>query len=144
MYKQSIKRREFLQKAAIFSAGLLTVSGTSLAMSHNNKSLDTPIPLLNPAFKVNTFVNGELELYTYQVDRSKLSEIFSRFDADIILEILNHNNPFEKSDALATKYNLSGIQSKDWIQSLLSDFEKSGVIYYGETMLVKIQEAKRL
>jgi hypothetical protein len=138
-----IERRDFLKKAALITAGFLSVSSASNAFSMNNKKLNS-IPLLNPAFNVNMYENGELEIYTFLKDKSKLSEIFVNFEADIIIEVLHHRDPFDEYPSLALKYNMSKAKSKKKIDRLLTDLEKSGIVFYGDQILVKITGENKL
>jgi hypothetical protein len=137
---KEIKRRDFLQKAALFTAGLFTLSEVTIANRPMTDLTENPKPLLNPAFKMKTLDSGELELYTHLKDKSKLSELFAGLDADIIREIVHEKNPLEFTEILAFRHNMSGPECRIRIKNLLQDLHQSGIIYYGDKMLVKIQE----
>jgi hypothetical protein len=135
-----IQRREFLQKAALFAVGFFAFSETALAEVPGKNLKENQIPLLNPAFRMNSPNNGDLELYTFLADKSRMSYTFSGLDADILTEIANQVNPLTKIENLAEKHYLTGKECKRMITKSMKDFEKSGIIYYGELMLVKISE----
>jgi hypothetical protein len=138
---KEMRRRDFLQKAALFTAGLFTLSEITLANNPASGLAYNQKPLLNPAFRMKALDNGELELYTHLNDRSKLSELFAGLDADIIREIVNGNNPLESAEKLAFRHNLSGKECRKKTENLLGALHQSGIVYYGDMMLVKIQEA---
>ena len=138
--ENQMQRREFLRKAAMFTAGAFAFSGTILAGSLPDENASTGNPLLNPAFRIREMDHGEIELYTNLKDKSKLSEIFAGFDADVIKNVSDGKEIVQENSILAFRYNLSDEDCKKRTKELLNELQQSGIIYYGELMLVKIQE----
>jgi hypothetical protein len=135
-----MQRREFLRKAAMLTAGSMVLAGTIHAGSLPEETSPTGKPMLNPAFRIRELSNGEIELYTHLKDKSKLSEIFAGFDADVIRSISEGKDLAMENSKLAFRYNMSEKKCRKKTDNLLNDLQKSGIIYYGELMLVKIQE----
>jgi len=138
--ENQMRRREFLRKAAMLTAGAFAFSGTIRAGSLPDEEASKGNPLLNPAFRIRERDHGEIELYTYLEDKSKLSEIFAGFDADLIKSISDGKDLVKGNSMLAFRYNLSDEDCRNKTKELLNELEQSGIIYYGELMLVKIQE----
>ena len=135
-----IKRRNFLQRAASLTTGLLVLSETSLNAKSGETFDETQIPLLNPAFRVNTFNNGDLEIYTFLADKSRLSESFSGLEADIMVEITRHENPLTNIEILASNHKMEVSLCRQKTREFLEGLYNSRIIYYGEIMKVKIHE----
>jgi hypothetical protein len=140
MMENQMQRREFLRKAAMLTAGAVVLAGTIHAGSLSEETYPSGNPLLNPAFRIRELSNGEIELYTFLKDKSKLSEIFAGFDADVIRSISEGKDLVKENSELAFRYNLTAKKCRKKTDNLLNDLQKSGIIYYGELMLVKIQE----
>ena len=138
---ETIRRREFFRKAALVTAGLFLITDAFAGPAPGEVSAGNGKPLLNPAFRMKEITSGEIELYTYLKDRKKLSELFGGLDAEIIREIVKGENPMEAAETLAFRHNLSYSECRLKIKQLTDELEHSGIIYYGEKMLVKIQEA---
>jgi len=138
--ENQMRRREFLRKAALFTAGVFAFSGTTCAGSLPGETTSTRNPLLNPAFRIKELNHGEIELYTYLKDKSKLSEIYAGFDAEVIKSISEGKELVQENSRMAFRYNLSDEDCTNRTKELLNELQQSGIIYYGDLMLVKIQE----
>jgi hypothetical protein len=138
--ENQIQRREFLRKAAMFTAAAIAFPGSLSAGSFPDETASTGNPLLNPAFRIKELNHGEIELYTYLKDKSKLSDIFAGFDADLLKCIAEGKVPGQEIPVLSYRYNLTEDECWRRTKELLMDLQHSGIIYYGKLMLVKIQE----
>jgi hypothetical protein len=138
---EKIRRRDFFRKTAMLTAGLFVIPKIIPAVYPVENIAEKGNPLLNPAFRMKELETGELELFTHLEDKSKLSELFGGLDADIIREILNGHNPLGTIGVLAYRHNLSYPECRRKTKRLMNDLQQSGIIYFGDKMLVKIQEA---
>jgi hypothetical protein len=138
--ENQMQRREFLRKAAMLTFGALAVTGAINAGSLLGEKAENGNPLLNPAFRIRELSNGEIELYTFLEDKSKLCEIYAGFDADVIKCIAESKDPAKENYRLAFRYNMTGEDCGNRTKELLNDLCHSGIVYYGELMLVKIAE----
>lgn len=136
-------RRSFLVR---LSKGLLTsffaFLNVNYVKSFSRLSVVKKMPRINPAYKVNVYKDGSVELYTHDSQKQKLTYTFKEMMADLLLMVLNGKNPVDNTNELAVKYGVDEEKCLEKIQSYLDRFEQKGFIYYGELMKVKIQGAE--
>ena len=145
--RNKIDRRNFIKN---LSSGILptilTLSlfkpGNSLALFSAQDSEDIIKPRISPAYKVNVFKDGSFELYTHYISGNKKTTTFKGLEADILLCILEKEDPETYNQQLRIKYNLEEEDYISKVQDRLKSFENRGFIYYGETMLVKYRRKK--
>jgi hypothetical protein len=145
--KETHNRRVFLQ---IVTKGILlgTISfgyfklGKSFELSPPGDRMKAQIPKINPAFRVNVLNDGSVELYTHKPGGEKVIYTFEGFEAETLLTILKHGDPSLYSQELGLKFNIRENDFISMAESTLRSMENKGFIYYGETMLVEIKEAR--
>jgi hypothetical protein len=140
-------RRDFLKKMAALAGVLVFAPSVTSSFAKNFQIRDKApgegkTPRINPAFRIKKLGEGSIELYTFQKPGSKLSYRYSGLEAGVLL-MLMENKPLEENlDTLAAQFSLSTPVCKSMVNSSMAQFEKKGLIYYGELMLVKITETK--
>lgn len=145
--KNISSRRRFLRNLllGVFST-VLTFSffrtGKSSHWNLLDDSNDDQLPKISPAFKMNVFNDGKVELYTHQPGGDKVTTSFNGLEADILLKLSKQSDPKQYTQELGLKYSLEKEAYISAVNSTLSSLEDRGFIYYGELMLVKIVEAE--
>jgi hypothetical protein len=138
-------RREFLKKTSVIAAtiALTPFVANSFAGTNSSKGDYTDgklTPRINPAFRIQHFSDGSLELYTFQKPGSKIGYHYGGLEASILL-LLAENKPIEANlKELAADYSLSDSACKTQIFSAMDEFKKKGLVYYGDLMIVKKTE----
>ena len=143
--RKTTNRRQFLKNISrgVIPAALtfsLIRQGYSLALFSLQDPEDKSIPRISPAYRVNVYQDGSVELFTHDASGNKKTELFNGLEADILLIILEENNPKAYNQQLGTKYSLEKEDYISKVDDALQSFENRGFIYYGEIMLVKIQK----
>lgn len=141
--KNKSTRRQFIRKIskAIFTTTLtfsLLKYGNSFASSLLSKDDNKKQPLINPAFRINLYQDGSIELYTFNSERKKKSTTHNGLEAEILLKIMSKKDPWIFSSELGTKYELKEKEYVARVNEIIESFEEKGFIYYGEIMKVKI------
>ena len=137
-------RRHFIGK---LSMGVLTTAmmfhffkPNKLFANKTNNQTDPTLPRLNPAFKINVYQDGHVELYTFNAERKKESTTYTDLEADVLLKILNKTDPRIYTPELGRKYELPENEYISKVTEILRSFEEKGFIYYGEIMKVKVKK----
>ena len=103
---------------------------------------DDQLPKISPAFKMNLFTDGKVELYTHQSGGDKVTTAFNGLEAEILLKLSKQSDPKQYTQELGSKYSLEEEAFASAVNSTLTSLADRGFIYYGEPMLVKIVEAE--
>jgi len=90
---------------------------------------------------MNVFSDGTVELYTHQQGGEKVGHKFQGFEADILTNISERNDPRNAFQELGLKYSLDKDAYGIKVESTLQSMKDQGFVYQGETMLVKVVEA---
>lgn len=135
-------RREFLKKATTLMGTLAIApfilnSITGTISSKSTSKYQTKTPHINPAFRIQILKDGSMEIFTYQKPDSKISYYFHGIEEDILLLISEDKSLEANFSQLGIQYSLSETECKGKVELAMSEFEKKGLIYYGELMLVK-------
>jgi hypothetical protein len=141
--KNKTSRRQFLGnigKGSLTTLFTLSTLNTlySYAWFSPQAKDDAPVIQINPAFKINVFKNGTVELYTHPAPEQTQSIILKDFEADVFLKILNKENVDNYCSKLGEKYSLTTENYASEVRKTLDSFTEKGYIYYGEPMKVKI------
>lgn len=139
-------RRRFLRNLLFgVSSAVLTFSffrtGKSSPWIHLDDPDEGQLPKISPAFKMNVFTDGKVELYTHQSGGDKVTTSFNGLEADILLKLSKQSDPKIYTKELGSKYSLEEEAYVSAVNSTLTSLEDRGFIYYGDPMLVKIMEA---
>jgi hypothetical protein len=146
MMKTLSDRRAFIQNlskgvlSALFAIGLFRTAKSSSWVLFEDPA-DERLPRINPAFKMNVFADGKVELYTHRAEGDKVSSSFEGLEADILLKLSKRSDPKQYDPETGSKYNLEREAYLSAVNLALASLEDRGFIYQGETMLVKIVEA---
>jgi hypothetical protein len=143
--RNTYNRRHFIGKLSI---GVLTTAMMFYLFKPNklyaNKALgkaaDPTMPLLNPAFRINVYRDGSVELYTFNSEREKESTTYTDIEADVLLKILKKTDPRVFDSELGSKYKLLTNEYNSRVTEILRLFEEKGFIYYGDIMKVKVRK----
>jgi hypothetical protein len=138
-------RRDFLRKVAAIAGVLMfnPFSGNSTVGKNPVEHISTDgvlTPRINPAFRMNLFSDGTLELFTFQKPGSKISAHYSGIEAGILLLIAENKPINENLKALANQYSLSYSDCQNQTSLAMEDFKQKGLVYFGDLMLVKKSE----
>jgi hypothetical protein len=138
-------RREFLRKAAALGGALVFVPFAGKAGEVPGRTIDEPEvdkrPIrINPAFRINLFHDGSVELYTFQKPGSKVSYQFSGLEASLFLLLIGNKPLAFCIKDLAEKHSLGYSDCEAKLHTALDDFSRKGLIYYGDLMVVKKTE----
>jgi len=145
--KNSSNRRRFVRNLffGVFST-LMTFSlvrtGKSSPWILLDDSDDDQLPKISPAFKMNVFTDGKVELYTHHPGGDKVTSTFNGLEADILLKLSKQSDPRQFTQAVGSKYSLEEKAYVSTVNSKLTSLADRGFLYYGEPMLVKIMEAE--
>jgi hypothetical protein len=140
----SLLRRDFLKLAAMTTGGLLVASwshASGQAPEIEKHALDR-IPKLNLAFRIKEISANKIELYTHNSSGERLKHPFEGLEADLLREIVQEKKLKAIIDSLAEKHRLSIAVCRDRVEGFLRELEEARLVYYGDTMLVKIVEVK--
>ena len=141
--KNSNSRRVFIRNlslgafSTLFTFGFFK-SGRASAWLNFNIAGDKPLPRINPAFRINIFADGTVELFTHKTAGYRIAYKFEGLQAEILIRILNETDPLPCSPDSGDKYHLSKESFASEVSKILKSLEDKGFIYYGEQMLVKI------
>jgi hypothetical protein len=145
--KNMNNRRRFVRNIlfGVFST-VLTFSffrtGKSSPWTLFDDSEDGKSPKISPAFKMNVFTDGKVELYTHQTGGDKVTTTFNGLEAEVLLKLSKQSDPKLYTQDLGSKYGLEEEAFVSKVNSTLTLLADRGFIYYGEPMLVKIMEAE--
>jgi hypothetical protein len=140
-------RRQFLGNigkgslTALFTLSTLNTRYSFAWFCPQEKNDDRTIQI-NPAFKINVFKNGTVELCTQNASNQIQSIILKDFEADVFLKILNKQDIDNYCAKLGEKYSITRENYTSEIRKTLDSFIEKGYIYYGEPMKVKIMRKK--
>jgi hypothetical protein len=132
---ENITRRDFLTMFTI--GGFFFISGGN-ALSGETAS---PIPRLNPGFRVHVVSKTELHLVTNKGNGETAA--FRLHDAEALLIRMIHAGE-SKEDIILAAARTFGVpmnQAKAKVNQILKQFHESKLIYYGDKMIVKIAES---
>ena len=146
MMKEMSDRRMFIGN---LSKGFLSVvlafglfkTGKSSQWNLFEDSDEHTLPKISPAFKMNVFADGKVELYTHQAEGEKVATMFQGLEADVLVKLSQQRDPRLYDQEMGLKYNLNRDAFESEVNSTLASLEDRGFIYYGETMLVKVMQA---
>jgi len=141
--KNKTSRRQFLGNlgkgslTTLFSLSILNTLYSNPWFSPQVKN-DGKTIQINPAFKINVFKNGRVELCTQNASNQIKTIILKDFEADVFLKILNKEDVGNYCAKLGDKYSITRENYTSEIRKTLDSFTEKGYIYYGEPMKVKI------
>lgn len=138
-------RRVFLRNFSLASAVVLLSSGflrrpKTSGFTAPIPEQEDPPPKINPAYQVNFYQDGSVELYTHNAQNEKQSHKFEGLEAELLRKIMEHENPAVYSTDIAGNYSLDNSNYAARVGPVLKSMEDHGYIYYGEPMLVKVLE----
>jgi hypothetical protein len=145
--KHSKSRRIFIRNLSLgaFST-ILTFGFFKSGNASSWLNFDIPgeklLPRINPAFRMNIFNDGTVELFTHKSAGDRIAIKFEGLQADILIKILNETDPLLCFSDLGNKYNLRKESFATDISKILKSLEDKGFVYYGEQMQVKIVKVK--
>ena len=143
--KSISNRRQFLKKigsGAIFVAltySLFKSECLLAGLSLNSKG-DNSLPKINPAFRINIYQDGSVELYTFKAEGQIISNKLNGFEADILKMILENKDPRNIQPECISKYHLTDEQYRQKAATIINSFKEKGYVYFGDTMRVKIKK----
>jgi hypothetical protein len=143
--KSLSNRRQFVKK---IGSGAISVSlsyilfkpAHLLAGLSLNSKYDNGLPKINPAFRINIYQDGSVELFTFKGEGQIISNTLYDFEADIFKLILENMDPGVINSEYKSKYHLSNEQYQQKVDAVITSFKEKGYIYFGETMKVKIRK----
>ena len=145
--KNSNSRRVFIRNlglgafSTMLSFGFLK-SGKASAWLNFHITDDNHFSRINPAYRMNIFSDGTVELFTHKSAGERITFKFEGLKAEILIRILNETDPFLCSPDSCNKYHLSKESFASEVSKILKSLEDEGYIYYGDQMLVKIVKAE--
>jgi hypothetical protein len=143
--KRSYFRREFLKKISSIAGLYLLVpfiskSGNAISQTKGEQN-GNGLPIrINPAFRINHKECGSVELYTFLKPGQKISYTFTGLNASVLILLAENKQVDSSLQELASKYSLDYTGCEEQIKLAIKDFDKKGLIYYGDLMLVKKTE----
>jgi len=145
--KQKNNRRVFLRNLTIGTFSTVLVSGffKPLKALYQISTFDpegNQLPRINPAFMMNIYKDGRIEMYTQTNEGNKLIFKFEGLQADILVKLLHGADPELCYQESGVKY---GLEKKEYdlsVKAILKSLEDKGLIYYGDLMKVKIVEIR--
>jgi hypothetical protein len=138
---KTFSRREFLRLAAMVAGAAAVTGGGFVAYRETHPGAPKGIVRLNPAFRVKEISANEIELCTHLGNGEVLQHRFSGLEADLFRELANEREIEKAIPALARKHHLSVEDCKKQVNQSIQEFSQVGLVYMGEKILVKIQEA---
>jgi hypothetical protein len=138
-------RRGFLRKIAALAGTMVLSPFVARSIEgiyqSNGQLMDRKLtPRINPAFRFQYLNDGGIQLFTFQTPGSKISYQYNGLEADILL-MIRENKPTDANlKELAGLYLLNDTECKIKISSAMSEFEKKGLIYYGDLMIARKTE----
>lgn len=142
--EKETSRRKFLQLAAtVVGAGALTGGSTVIyQMTRPTSRISETFWRLNPAFRIKELSADAVELYTQLANSEVLRHRFRGLEADLLRQLVNEQAVDAAIPSLSEKHHLSVQDCQKEVDQTLKEFLKANLIYMGEKIPVKIQEAK--
>jgi hypothetical protein len=143
--KQTQDRRTFMKRLAVAAfSTFLTVSFIKHSKAYDRIISEDPdekqLPRINPAFQMNVYADGSVELYTFLKEGDKIRYKFEGLQGDILVKLLNEIHPEFCYQELGIKYKLDKETYISDVSTFLKILEDKGIVYYGDLMLVKIMK----
>ncbi|MBN2213357.1 MAG: hypothetical protein JW723_03865 [Bacteroidales bacterium] len=143
--KSLSNRRQFIKKvgsgaiSVTLTYGLFKSERLLAGLSLSNKD-DNGLPKINPAFRINIYQDGSIELYTYKAEGQIISNKLKGFEADILKMILENKDPGNIQPEYLSQYHLTDEQYRQKAATIINSFKEKGYIYFGDTMKVKVKK----
>ena len=146
--KNSKSRRVFIRNLSLGALSTILTfgffkSGKASVWLNFDITGDKQLPRINPAYRMNIFSDGTVELFTHKTARDRIAFKFEGLQAEILIRILNETDPLPCSPYSGNKYRLSKESFASEVSIILKSLEDNGFIYYGDQMLVKIVKAEK-
>ena len=142
--KQTQDRRTFMKTALVAFPALLTLSFIEPGKTFDGTGFADPdekqLPRINPAFRMNVYEDGSVELYTFIKEGDKILHKFEGLQGDILVKIMNEIHPESCYPELGIKYKLDKEIYITDVSAFLKILEGRGIVYYGDLMPVKIRK----
>ena len=138
---KKFSRRNFLKIAATVGA-TVAVTGGTVSLFNNSQKGDILAKTwhLNPAFRIKTISNNEIDLFTQLKNGEKLQHRFVGLEADLFCNIDNEQDILSVIPALAEKYSQSEKECQKQVKQSLNDFMEANLIYFGDKIQVRYIE----
>ncbi len=133
-----ISRREWIRLTGMISMGLL-INPLKII---SQKAVLADQPRLNPAYRINTVSETEIELVTQTTNNRWIRHSFKDIEANVIRMIQQELTPTTMTDQLALKYQWTASDAGKKLNRVLNQLQQRQLIYFGDRMQVKINEVK--